>query len=448
MIILTCFLGIFYTIILSLFLIKKEKEILFNAYNMFIFMFMLIYGFLFPISYILTINGYSEQLFISIFKDINVFDVILYYFIVSIISFCIIFVFRRKSNYEKLNNMFKINADELKNKIEINKKHLMITGIILFIIGVVADYLYLKVYGSYENYLLYSRALRSGVIIIKNPFSFLIIFRGCVTFSSYIFFSLIQCKKNKVFISLLFILSFIFSMRIMYSNYGRMSFLIYFLVLIVYYFVFKSKPKYFNLNLIFKLLFLLLVFIFGIIIMGNILSRNSTENFILQINREISFIFVNFFETQKKLSFEKYRFFIDTINFPIYLLPSSIWMSKLKILTASDYVTAFIYGGIKGSSGVYGEMPVDLITLSFMQFGYITIGILPFIFSMYFCKLCNLLNKIFVPSARLMMSIYIFFVVGVETFFYADPKHIVNRCFPFIVFIIIYSVVKKVKLER
>ena len=70
----------------------------------------------------------------------------------------------------------------------------------------------------------------------------------------------------------------------------------------------KSKPKYFNLNLIFKLLFLLLVFIFGIIIMGNILSRNSTENFILQINREISFIFVNFFETQKKLSFEKFHY--------------------------------------------------------------------------------------------------------------------------------------------
>lgn len=229
-------------------------------------------------------------------------------------------------------------------------------------------------YGGYTAYLVYANAVRSGVISVSNPFSFMIAFRDCVVFSSYLFFS--QIRKNGKFqfgIFFLFLAAAFFSMRVLYSNSGRLSILIYFIVLIVYILLNKKTISYVGFKTIIWTIVGGVVFFWALIFVGNLLSRNMSIDITTQITKEISFIYVNFIAELKNLKFENWRFFVDAIIFPIYLLPSSIWKVRFGIETASTLNTFLVSGTVKGAHGVYGEMPVDMVSLSYMQLGFVGI---------------------------------------------------------------------------
>lgn len=437
--------SILYFSSLILVLKKENNQIINCTYNIILFSFALIFSFLFPINYYLSIKGFNIDLYIDYYKNYKYFEIVLYYISIFASTHAFLFVARKKNILTK--KLFDKNKDDINIQSESSDKKIMIVGIIMLIIGIISNYLYLKVYGGYKNYLNYSSLIRSGIITIKNPFSFLIAFRNFIIFSSYIFLSMIYTNKNKISRYFLFFLSFIFSLFILYSNKGRISFAIYILVLLGYAFLRKKNVEYINIKTLTKVCLVGIVFLIGIVNVGKILGRNTDGNFLMQLNKEFSFIFLNFKVIFNNLKIENYRLLKDLILFPIYLLPNSIWYGKFNILKCSDINTMFWFGSIKGVGSVYGEMPVDFISISYMQFGFAGIIILPIFYAILFDIVMQSIYKIHNVETFKIIYIYVLLTIGIETIIYADPYHIMTSSFAFIAFMILLFVFNKIKIK-
>lgn len=434
-------LGIMYFGSLYLVAIKVNGRLSLNLYNIFLFAFAFVYSILFPICYYLTLIGYNITSFSYYIVNFSIGDILLYYLAIFIVTHTVLWAFRK--NKLLLNSVLTYNSSSK------GADRVLYVAIVMLVLGLVCDHLYLRAYGGYDNYLNYSLALRSGVVLVNNPFSFLIIFRDCIIFSSYLFFS--QIRKNEKFnlVSfVMFLIAFFFTMKVLYSNSGRLSILLYFLILLLFYLCRNKTWKYINLKIMAIGLGVLIIFVWAAFFVGHLLSRNIADNILLQMTKEFSFIFVNFKVQLENLTFDNYRFFIDVILLPVFILPSSIWSSRLGVQTASTLNTIFISGAPKGTGNVYGEMPIDLISLSYMQLGIFGLVVIPLVYSFLFCKIYKFAKQIRNTEASRIICLYVVFVIGIETIFYADPQHIVYRAFDFIIFMILYKVFSKVSFTK
>lgn len=441
--ILQLLLSSVYVLVILLTLEKRQKKVVLNLCNIFKLSFAVMFGVAFPVCYVLSYYGFNYGNMGQYITQYDFYTVSVYYIYLSLVTIAFLSILKIGSRAlvltEPTNENYSFDYNNGIGAI----------AIIMFIIGIISDYLYLRAYGSYANYLMYSGAIRSGVINVNNPFSFLIVFRSCIEFSSYLFLS--QTRKNgktnynNIF---LFVLSFFLSLRVLYSNRGRLDLLVYLLVILLFVIQRRRMINRIDLRLITRMTVLGILFIYGVYLVGIILNRNTTENIITQFNKEISFVFVNFIVLIKKMSASDFRWFIDILLFPIYLLPASIWQTKLGITTASSDLTLLVAGFRKGEGGIHGEMPTDLLSLSYMQSGFIGIIILPIVYALLFTILYKTINKISNKEIRSMVSLYAIVECGVESLYYADPQHIVYRCFALIVFLIIGSVLSKVTIRR
>lgn len=428
---------------------KKYHNILFTVDNVCLMVYLALFCLFFPINYIsaLLCSGMNDFIL-----SISLIEICAYYFAILIVFLTLNFSF---AVLTKKKDIFCINTEK-----DISKGSTSIlktASFIVFFIGCICDFLYMRAYGNYLNYFSYSNAIRSGVLTVYNPFSFLIPFRGCIIISSYLFLLLLINKETKrLTYFIFFILSSAYSILILYSNKGRVSFAVYFLILFLCVLFSKKNVKYIKLKQMIFLFAGIILFSFVLVFLGAMLGRNGTENVFLEIVDELSFVFNNFFRIIRCDDYEYYRFFIDCFNWPIYLLPSSLWSKGLGLRTASDITTFIASGAFKGELGingiVYGETPADLITIAYMQLGFLGLPI----FILIWAFVGKLLIKIFVKKntgpTLLFVKIYVaieFFVNGI---LYADPKHIVNSIFPFIVFLLVFFVVnlfsKKVRFEN
>ena len=421
---------------------RNNKNIVDCNYNYISLILIAIFSILFPICYFLSIIGFNNnELYIKYFLDFQEFELFYYYFIIFIVSHTFLFVLRKKSI--NLNSIGKIENKSFKYN-----KRIKITAVIMLIIGFVSNYLYLKAYGSYSNYLQYSGLIRSGILTVNNPFSFLMPLRNCINFSSLLFFSLIVNKKSKKTDILFFLISFIFSILVLYSNKGRLSFVFYFFSIFLFYIFKKNKTNVINLKSIAKISFLIILLFIGLIISGNIMQRNSMNSIILEINEEISFIFLNFkVMLSKGITLENYRMFKDVLYMPMYFLPSSIWSSKFGIITCDQINTKIWTGFYKGENGITGTIPIDFISFSYIQMGLIGIFIVPTIYAFFCSKILDIINKVNDENNFKMIYSYVLTNIVLVSFFYADPYHIISGCYSFILFIIIYNVIRLFKIE-
>lgn len=406
-----------------------------------------VYGIIFPINFIMSVNGFNSEANIERYLNYDSLNLIQYFIAIFLVTHSFLFIMKlldRKRNTDKGK---KINKLSSKNKI-LNTRNIMIATYILFIIGVISDFLYLKEYGSYSNYLNYSKLLRSGVMLINNKFSFLMPFRNCILFSSFLFACLLRTDKKKFFNFLLLIISIVLSIRILYSNSGRLSFAIYLMLLGLAIFK-KNSNQYIKLKTLLKTCGIIMFFGVITIIIGTQLGRNNDENIIVTLNKEISFAFLNFDKVIQNFNLFNYRYFFDIISFAFYLLPSSIWGGTLGISAASTLNTIAWSGAAKGTNGVYGEIPIDFVSLSYMQFGFLGIIFLPIAFAIMFYKLINIFASNGNNKFNMFFKEYIIIAVGIQSLFYADPYLIINRIFGFIVFCLIYwflSLIQKRKI--
>ena len=433
-------LSFTYIALMGFQLSRIQGAILLNVHNIMLFGFIGVYGILLPVCYILTSYGYNTGSMAETIMKYDVFDFAIYYFVALITSSFYLYVIRINKSYYKY--------EAIENKYQ--EKNIFGIALVMLLIGLVSDYLYLKAYGGYANYLKYSGAVRSGVITIRNTFSFLIVFRSCVAFSSFLFLSQMKNNgKNSIINTLFFLISVFFSLRVFYANKGRLGLAIYLLLVILYIITRDDKETRFLSTKTFRrFVFISIAFVFGLYLLGIVLSRNITDSIIVQLNKEISFVFVNFYVQLHNLTMNQFRWFSDVFLFPIYILPTSVWQNVLGITTASSDNTLLVSGFRKGTGGIYGEMPIDLMSLSYMQMGFVGLIVVPLAFSFLLIYVIRRVNKLRNNNVRRVLYLYTIIYIGLETIFYADPSHIIHRAFAFIVFLIIEPILSVIHLSK
>jgi len=311
---------------------------------------------------------------------------------------------------------------------------------LLFALAVLSYILYAKAYGGFSGLLYYSNAIRSGILLVDNPFSFLQRFGGFAFFSSFIFFALIIDKNQKGRIRkdciLGFILSFCFSIFVLYSWDGRVAFMVYLLTFLAGLILYRNESI---VGLARKYALLIVIGLVIIVVSDRLLERSPIEISVTSLFvRELSFPSAAFITV---LGGNSFRWFKDLLVAPVYLLPSRIWRYMLGLDTASMLVTYDFWGAYKGEAGVTGSVPVDLLSFSYMQAHVAGVVIVGLLAGAAAYGLQQLQDKIPVESLRAVIGANIILNVIVLTVPYGEPYHILTRSFYLIVGLVLIFII-------
>lgn len=301
---------------------------------------------------------------------------------------------------------------------------------LMLIVAFVLRYLYVSAYGGFLAYLEYSRAIRSGIFEINNPWSFLQPFGHLALFASYIFWA-IRREGRKTFPSFVgFWLSFSFSIYVLYSWVGRVSFLVYLCIFLLAFIYLKkiSARKVLIASFVGSLAGLYFLYI-----ISNILEIKGADNFSYYVVREISFPFVSFFAQLERGDY-LFRGFSDLLLAPLYLLPSSWSVGWLE--GAEQVNTLVISGAKKGDYGVTGGIPVDLITLGLMQIHIPGIFVIGFIFGILLKSIQIIFDSIPLDSLRYILMAYMAIKISFISVFYANPSNFIAAVFPIVLLLL------------
>ncbi|GAJ38353.1 hypothetical protein [Saccharococcus caldoxylosilyticus] len=331
-------------------------------------------------------------------------------------------------------NNFKLFQHKQKKDLSVARKDtirkMLFIAYLMFVTSVVSYWLYTKAYGGFIGIFKYSTAIRAGVFYVENPFSFLQIFGSFSFFSSFIFFGILIDKKikkkNSLILFIAFILSFIFSLYVLFTWVGRVSLAVYVLTFFLGYILYNHKNIFGFLS---KLIFFPFISLFLVIISDKVLKRSSDDGGILNfLTKELSFPFASYIV---HISAQDYRWFKDLLVSPIYILPQRVWGQLVD--TASDINTIYIIGARKGELGVTGSIPVDMLSFSIIEgsvVGVLLIGI-------FWGALLLIVERFIsnIPIKGVMFIIYANIVLNVAilNLLYGDPQHLINRNFHMII---------------
>lgn len=401
-------------------------------------------GVLFSFVVITTLSGKNASpIFTLVISKLTFLNISSYIFFNILILVCVSFgwsftkLLNKKCKIKKFSNEYKDNY--------LNK--LVFFSWFLLIVSIFSYWLYVKAYGGFLEYIPYSRAIRSGVFTIRNPFSFLQRFGGFAFLSSYLFFSFIldRTKRKKSFY-FGFIISFLFSTYVLYSWVGRVSFVIYLGTFLLG----LTLNNYRSILNFTKRIIYLLVGLFIVLVSADTLLRRSSGQYGLFeiLSKELSFPLVSYLSVVQSAH---YRWFIDLIIFPFYILPMRIWSGLLGIETASSYNTFLLLGKRKGETGVFGELPLDFLSFSYLQANILGVIVVSLVFGIFLFLLQRSLNKIPLTNVRSIISANVILNIAVISVLYADPQHIIAANFPiimgFIIFVIFFKI-KAIKFKR
>lgn len=435
-------LGVLYDVSLIIFIKKVNKKIILCNYNLVLLLFMFVFSVMFPMCYVLSIKGFNYNVdFVKYFHEFNSVEILLYYLCIFIVTHSYLYSLRRKKI-----NTFSINETVTNNNLTIIKKIKIIAYIMLFL-GLISNFLYLKAYGGYFNYLNYSKLIRGGIFLLDNKFSFLAPFRSCIIFSCYLFLAIWKSEKKKYLDFIMFTITFILSIFVLYSNNGRLSFVLFLLMILLFWMFSKSKVNTVNFKSIITIVAIVCLGGYLLVFVGNTLGRNSINSIVTELNEEISFAFLNFKVINNKSFSTDYRFLKDIIYMPLYILPSSFWSSNLGIKTSDAINTKIWKGSFKGENGNTGTMPIDFVSISYLQFGIIGLFVIPVIYGWIISKILEVIKTLDNKFIYRMLYIYLFLNVIFDAIFYADPQHIISNIYPFIIFMILYYFFKKIKID-
>lgn len=424
------------------FLLKKEHgRIIASLDNIFIICFQSIYCILFPIIFYLTIKGFNSVEYTAVIKSYNPSDIFLYYFCLNIflVLFTYAFRYNRKNDYYTPRNIIHTN-------IASDSNHTLLVSVsFLLVIGCICNFLFYRAYGGYFGYLPYATIVRAGVVAVNNPFTFLSPLRGCIGIAcSVSFVAMIKTKKNFLPFLIIFLVSFALTLMNMYANRGRLSIIRFFVCLIIV-FAFTSNKDY---RISFKIFcFTLFLGIFSIVLLnyvGTVMGRNSDESFINAMCFELSFPFVSFKLEIANMNLGSYRYFTDIFFFFLYFLPTRFWVNVVNY-TASQVNTNFFSGAYKTTGG---EIPVDIISFSYMQGNILGIIVISLLAGFVFRWIYKAITRIKSLELKSLLFVYLFINFMVNDIFYADTKDIAQRAFPLLLLLVIYQIATIVRRNR
>mgnify|MGYP000930289612 CR=1 FL=1 len=434
------FIFVCLALVLGFLLYNRYKTI--DLMIIFIFSLIIFNGFI-PV---FLINEESNRFFIDylyIIKTYTVIDILMYYIqnitllLSSIFGWMII-----KKNY-------RLVLDENKERANGSSSLKKIRNIAKFclILSIGSYYLYSQPYGGFINLLEYTSSLRSGIITVNNPFSFLQKFGRFSIFSTLLFCGLILDKKYKKTDLLYGLISIIFSIYYLYSLGGRVSFISFFLILLLARIFYKYQQKI-NLKLVTRMIFVLIGIILGLYYMTKFFIRGTVDLAIIDffIN-EISFAFASF---RNVINYPGIFLFKHVILSPLYFLPSSIWNLKFGFDTATSFNTFLFTGGYKGEGDISGSVPLDIISFSWLEGGFFGPVIIGILYGLLLAVLQRKLNEISNKGVRSFIFSYMIVEFAILVVPYGDTVHLIQSAFSFIIgFCILTHMLKnKVKSKR
>lgn len=254
-------------------------------------------------------------------------------------------------------------------------------SLIMLFISFVAYYLYARAYGGFDGLLSYTMLIRNGFSQISNRWSFLQKFGSFSHIAGFCLFSIMTSKLNtnhrRRVACFFWILSFSFSIYVIYSQGGRGAIVNVILVYILAVGFKKTK----NLIRMIKKHWVKFISIpVAFLVMNSAWNRASVTSLFRFIANGYEYLFSSFFVNLHNFDF---RYFIDLIYMPLMLLPSSIYR-RWGITTANQFNTFLTQGGYKGSvvdgSLITGESTTGLLSFSYMQLSFIGVFVIAMIY--------------------------------------------------------------------
>lgn len=311
-------------------------------------------------------------------------------------------------------------------------------GWLLLVAGVGLYWLYARPYGGFSGLLNVAYLIRGGLFhsLPENPWSFLKPFGGLTYISSFLFWGLIlgrtqRMRVGRVFLWIGLILSTVFSVYVLISRAGRLSFVSYILVFPLSLLLMRAHGRW-NIGATIGLVVTLVSAALLLSISDDVLNTGKGASTVTEfMAKELAFPFASFVGQLANL---KYRYFKDLVFAPLYFLPERIWSGALGIETASSINTVTLMGAGRGQYGVTGGIPVDIVTLGVMQLGVVGTMITGVILGILLAKIDRLLYNLNTLSA-VKWTLYAYAVIRVAamTTIYADPVHIISRNFHFFI---------------
>ena len=308
----------------------------------------------------------------------------------------------------------------------------------LLIAAVIGQWLYARAYGGMMGVFQYSILIRSAAFeqVPSNPLSFLHPIGGLSLFASFGFYGQVLSGTSKPRHVLGLVLSVLFSLSILFSWMGRIAIVMYPMTLVLGTVLFgRWRPT----TVILAVLTSMVIMVGSTYLLSKALQLKFSDGVFPFLARELSFPPVSFF-AQMESGEHVFRGFKDLIASPVFLLPSSIWTDFTE--SVSHVNTEVILGARKGEHGVTGGIPVDLITLGFMQAWVPGIVVVGFLFGGGLRIIQGFLDRLALPGFRSVLEAYIALKVAVLGLYYSQPDLLVSSNFTLIVaFTITYLVV-------
>ncbi len=392
-----------------------------------------------------TNRGYNTlfwQRYINMYDNFSAMTYLISSFLLGLSCFSGWTVFRaarRPNKYKQVQYRLNDNwSSRYKNKITC-------IAWIMLVVAVFSYALYSKAFGGFAGLLKYSILIRSGVMTVNNPFSFLQKFGSLSFVSSFIFFGLLIDrsirKYNCRFNFLGYVLSFGFSIYVLYSLAGRVGALIYIFTFLLGYILYNHQSVS---KLIKRLVIVAIVLPISLIGIDSILGRSSKSISLIELfAKELSFPFASYIV---QFDLNNYRLFKDIIVSPLFLLPQRIW-SEINIEVASSFNTFLFMGARKGEAGVTGSIPVDMLTFANMQASIIGIIILGLLWGGVLHYSEVICNKIQIKGVQQVIYANLVLNVALLSVLYGDPQHIIIRNFAIIIGILLIMISAKFKLS-
>ena len=313
---------------------------------------------------------------------------------------------------------------------------------LLLIVAVVMQWMYTRAYGGFFGLLEYSAAIRSAIFAVDNPLSFLQPFGGLALFASFGFWGLWLSRRRGVGVVAGLVLSFLFSLYILYSWRGRMAFLVY-LATFALGMLLCRRPN--PLRLLAGGGLLMLAIAVGAYYVSLWLNLKAADSLPEFLARELAFPFGSFF-AHLGTGGNLFRGFTDFLFTPFFLLPSSWWSTWIE--DVSQVNTALIMGAPKGEQGVTGGIPVDLLTLGLMQAHVFGIPIVEAMFGVLLRVVQRLIDRIPDPGLGAVFGAYAALKLAVLGIFYAQPALVVSGNFDFLVSALVIAFVLRLPRIR
>lgn len=319
--------------------------------------------------------------------------------------------------------------------VDVNEsRKLLIVFCGILVVAVAAQGVYTHAYGGYVAMLGYSRMIRSGLFEVHNPYSFLYPLSGFAAMAFFGFFGLMSERKDIRTIVLTGV-AFACSLYVFYSWLGRISFSIFIMSIPLGCTYLRKWSPYVVIATGVVLAGLAIAMAYAV---SNMLELKTAANFTDFLAKELSFPFASFF-AQLRDGRHIYLMFKSILVMPIYFLPSSLIGGF--ITSESALNTQVLMGARKGTFGVTGEAPVDLLTFSVMQASFYGIAVTGALAGMFVHFIQYNIDLIHHRYVRAFMEAYVALKVGLFAVAYADPAQFIPGNFALIGMLAILRVI-------